>query len=56
MEKKSKKPDPDEDKRMNENLKELKDQCEKIEFDIFMKIFSIVRYIIDNIPKYYILV
>ncbi len=51
MEKKSKKADPDEDKGLNENLKELKDQCEKIEFDIFMKLFSIIRYIIDNIPS-----
>jgi zinc finger MYND domain-containing protein 10 len=32
-------------------LDELKDQNDKIQFDIYMKIFSIIRYIIDNLKK-----
>lgn len=32
-------------------MKELLEQSRKIEFDICMKLFSIVRYIIDNIPN-----
>ena len=33
-------------------LKELVEQSKKIQFDITMKIFSILRYIIDNLTKY----
>lgn len=32
-------------------LNELLEQSKKIEFDICMKLFSIVRYIVDNIPN-----
>jgi hypothetical protein len=31
--------------------KELKEQSKKIQFDIFMKLFSILRYLIDNLAK-----
>ncbi len=41
----------DDDKKMNESLKELLEQSKKMQVDILMKMFSILRYIIDNIPK-----
>jgi hypothetical protein len=33
-------------------MKELVEQSKKIQFDISMKLFSILRYIIDNLTKY----
>ena len=41
----------DDNKKMNESLKELLEQSKKMQVDILMKMFSILRYIIDNIPK-----
>ena len=32
-------------------IKELQEQSKKIQFDIFMRVFSILRYIIDNLSK-----
>ena len=43
--------DDNHDKKMNESLKELLEQSKKMQVDILMKMFSILRYIIDNIPK-----
>ena len=35
----------------DEQMKELLEQSKKIQFDILMKLYSIVRYIIDNIQQ-----
>ena len=41
----------EDNEKINESLKELLEQSKKMQVDILMKMFSILRYIIDNIPK-----